>query len=544
MRAPVLLRNVGANKNHFVRLDLTGLADNKTALGVKVEVFANGLWQKWELAGASGYQTQAPPQILVGLGQAPGIDLLRILWPTGVLQDEIDLPRQQVIAMKEADRRGSSCPVLFAWDGHKYKFVTDVIGAAVVGHWFTPTRRNTPNPGEWVKIDGANVAPVNGKISVRFMEPMEEVNYIDQLRMVAVDHPESVEVNPDERFLDDPPFASGRVVASAGTRLPVGAWDGEGRDVLDQLSRRDHVFASGFKALPYDGFANLHALTLDLGEIEAERAAAAADDRLRELLQRDIALCRVAGGVEGDSAIRRGGAARWHMAADRRRCRISRRPGAHDRGGPDGQAAGGHAAHPADDEFADLLGPGADRSEREMPRRATTEVPLAAATLHFRGYPKQIEGASPGDLDYDYNLVSLSGPFQRERGNYTHFGDVTRCSRALTIVSSIFGSGEEIAAEFDASKSACAACALEARLLFLCQWVREGHGLVGCVAIHRGADAVPRNDRLSLSGAGKISRRCGRARLPVELERPVRLGRAGALLPVRLSAAARGATGG
>ena len=154
---PVLLRNVGANKNHFVRLDLTGFADNKTALGVKVEVFANGLWQKWELAGASGYQTQAAPQILVGLGEAEGIDLLRILWPTGVLQDEIDLPHQPVIAMKEADRRGSSCPVLFAWDGHKYKLVTDVIGAAVVGHWFTPTRRNTPNPGEWIKVDGAQM---------------------------------------------------------------------------------------------------------------------------------------------------------------------------------------------------------------------------------------------------------------------------------------------------------------------------------------------------------------------------------------------------
>ncbi len=224
---PVLLRNVGGNKNHSVRLDLTGFADNKTAIGAKVEVFASGHWQKWELAGASGYQTQGPPQILVGLGDAEGIDLLRILWPTGVLQDEIDLPHQPVIAMKEADRRGSSCPVLFAWNGHKYKLVTDVIGAAVVGHWFTPTRRNTPNPGEWIKVDGAQLAPVNGKLSLRFMEPMEEVNYIDQLRLVAVDHPENVEVNPDERFLDDPPFASGRVVASAGARLPVGAWDGE-----------------------------------------------------------------------------------------------------------------------------------------------------------------------------------------------------------------------------------------------------------------------------------------------------------------------------
>ena len=139
-----------------MRLDLAGLADNKTALGSKIEIFANGHWQKWELAGASGYQTQAPPQILVGLGDSTGIDLLRILWPTGVLQDEIDLPKTQVIAMKEADRRGSSCPVLFAWDGHKYRLVTDVIGAAVVGHWFTPQRRNIPNPGEWIKVDGAH----------------------------------------------------------------------------------------------------------------------------------------------------------------------------------------------------------------------------------------------------------------------------------------------------------------------------------------------------------------------------------------------------
>ena len=300
---PVLLRNVGGNKNHSVRLDLTGFADNKTALGVKVEVFASGHWQKWELAGASGYQTQGPPQILVGLGDAEGIDLLRILWPTGVLQDEIDLPHTPVIAMKEADRRGSSCPVLFAWNGHKYKLVTDVIGAAVVGHWFTPTRRNTPNPGEWIKVDGDALAPVNGKMSLRFMEPMEEVNYIDQLRLIAVDHPENVEVNPDERFLDDPPFASGRVVASEGARLPVGAWDGEGRDVLEPLSRRDHRFASGFTPLPYDGFANLHALDSGFGSDGREVPAAAADDRLCELLQRDFALCRVAGGREADLAV-------------------------------------------------------------------------------------------------------------------------------------------------------------------------------------------------------------------------------------------------
>ncbi len=448
---PILLRNIGANKNHFVRLDLTGLADNKTAIGVKVEVFASGLWQKWELPGSSGYQTQAAPQILVGLGQAPRIDLLRILWPTGVLQDEIDLPQQQVIAMKEADRRGSSCPVLFVWDGHRYKFVTDVIGAAVVGHWFTPARRNIPNPGEWVKVDGDDVASVNGKASVRFMEPMEEVNYIDQLRLIAVDHPADVDVNPDERFLDNPPFASGRVVASSGVRLPAGAWDGEGRDVLALLSRRDRQYASGFTPLPYDGFANLHALTLDLGQIKQGAP-------LRLLMT---------GYVNYFSATSLYAA--WQAG-------LQEIPPYVEAQRPDGSwlRIPGDAGFPAGLErtiVIDLTGklpPGTRRirlmtnlqifwdqvliDQSTSARFRTTEAPLSSATLRFRGYPKEVDLPSPGDLTYDYNLVSLTGSYQHERGSYTHMGDVTPLLKNIDNRFAIFGSGEEIAAEFDIAK--------------------------------------------------------------------------------------------
>jgi Tfp pilus assembly protein PilF len=452
---PILLHNVGANKNHFVRLDLAGLADNKTAIGVKVEIFSNGYWQKWEMAGASGYQTQAAPQLLVGLGDGEKVDLLRILWPTGVLQDEIDLPRlsdgRPVIAMKEADRRGSSCPVLFAWDGHKYKLVTDVIGAAVVGHWFTPTRRNIPNPGEWIKVDGSQAQPVNGKLSLRFMEPMEEVNYVDQLRLVAIDHPEGVEVNPDERFLDDPPFASGRVVASAAARLPLGAWDGEGHDVLAQVSRRDHTFASGFTPTPYDGFANLHPFTLDLGEINHGTP-------LRLLMT---------GYVNYFSASSLYGA--WQSGVKPISPYVEAQL-------PDGSWVRilDDAGFPAGLErtiVVDLTGklPAGARRIRlttnlevfwdqvlvdnaPEPATVSTEVPLALATLHFRGYPTQIEGRSPGDLDYDYNRVSLTGPFQHQRGNYTRMGDVTELVRGIDNRMVIFGSGEEIATEFDVTR--------------------------------------------------------------------------------------------
>jgi tetratricopeptide (TPR) repeat protein len=449
---PVLLRNVGGNKNHSVRLDLSGYADNKTAIGVKVEIFAQGHWQKWELAGSVGYGTQPAPQILAGLGDADHVDLLRILWPTGVLQDEIDLPKGPVIAMKEADRRGSSCPVLFAWDGHKYKLVTDVIGAAVVGHWFTPARRNIPNPGEWIKVDGAQLKSVDGKLSLRFIEPMEEVNYIDQLRLVAVDHPANVEVNPDEKFLDDPPFASGRMVASEGARLPAGAWDGEGHDVLDVLSRRDHKFASGFTATPYDGFANLHALTLDLGSVEA-------DEPLRLLMT---------GYVNYFSATSLYAA--WQAGVKP----VSPYVEAQLADGSWQRITPGEAGFPAGLErttVIDLTGkvPAGVRKIRlmsnleiywdqvlidqsEHAEARTAEVPLSGATLHFRGYPKQMEGASPGDLDYDYDRVSLTGPFQHQRGNYTRFGDVTELLKGIDDRYVIFGSGEEIATEFDAAK--------------------------------------------------------------------------------------------
>ncbi len=449
--APVLLRNVGANKNHFVRVDLSGYADNKTAIGSKVEIFANGQWQKWELAGASGLATQAPPQLLVGLGDADHIDLLRILWPTGILQDEIDLPHTPVIAMKEADRRGSSCPVLFAWDGHKYKLVTDVIGAAVVGHWFTPTRKNIPNSGEWIKVDGDRLASVDGKLSLRFIEPMEEVNYIDQLRLVAVDHPEDVEVNPDERFLDDPPFASGRVVASKGARLPVGAWDGQGRDVLDLLSRRDHRFASGFTATPYDGFANVHLLTLDLGDVKSSAPLKLLMTGYVNYFSATSLYAAWQAGIKPISP---------YVEAER----------------PDGtwMKIPGEAGFPAGLErtiVVDLTGklPAGTRKIRLVSNLEiywdqvlidnsteaethTTEVPLALATELFRGYPTQIDGKSPGDLDYDYDRVSLTGPFQHQRGSYTHLGDVTALVRGVDDRYAIFGSGEEIATEFDAAK--------------------------------------------------------------------------------------------
>ncbi|MGB0123496.1 MAG: FG-GAP-like repeat-containing protein [Silvibacterium sp.] len=447
---PVVLLNIGGSKNHSIRIDLTGLADNKTAIGTKVEVFADGLWQKFEVAGASGYLGQNAGEIIAGLGQTDHVDVVRLLWPTGVPQDEIDLDPNKLVALKELDRRGSSCPVLFAWDGTRYKFISDVIGAAVVGHWVSPAATNEADPDEWIKVDGADLKARNGLYSLRFGEPMEEINFIDQVRLVAIDHPDGTEVYPDERFLSEAPFASGKtVVISPSAHPPVGAWDDKGRDVRAVLAKRDHQYVRDFTNLSYAGYANMHSLTLDLG-------AWTRQNPLRLLMH---------GYIEYFSASSMYAA--WQAG-------LQPVPPYVEAQMPDGSWKRiindmGFPAGLPRTIVVDLTGKlpaGArkirlttnlqiywdqalvDNGPSEAANVRQIEMPLARARLAFRGYPQQVEGATPGDLTYNYERISATGPFQWQRGSYTHYGNVTPLLKTIDNHYVIFGSGEEIDAEF------------------------------------------------------------------------------------------------
>jgi len=108
-------------------------------------------------------------------------------------------------------------------------------------------------------------------LSFRFMEPMEETVYLDQVRLVAIDHPATYEVFPNERFVSAPPFPEFRVIASRDAHVPLGAWDDHGNDVLALISKRDRKYVTGFEELPFAGFAKLHWLELDLGEWDAKK---------------------------------------------------------------------------------------------------------------------------------------------------------------------------------------------------------------------------------------------------------------------------------
>jgi hypothetical protein len=78
----------------------------------------------------------------------------------------------------------------------------------------------------------------------------------------------------------------------------------------------------------------------------------------------------------------------------------------------------------------------------------TTELPLTRATLAFRGYPQQIDGHTPGDLTYNYQRISATGPFLPHRGAYTRYGDVTPLLHHIDDQFVIFGTGEDMDLEF------------------------------------------------------------------------------------------------
>jgi len=90
-RPPVLLKNVGGNKNPSLQLALAGDPDNHLGIEARVEIFAGAGRQTFQVPGASGYLSQGPSEMSIGLGGENSADVVRVIWPSGAVQDEIEV---------------------------------------------------------------------------------------------------------------------------------------------------------------------------------------------------------------------------------------------------------------------------------------------------------------------------------------------------------------------------------------------------------------------------------------------------------------------
>ena len=257
------IRNI-TDSGSWIRINLTGLNSNRDAIGTKVEVKTENRLQKRELRS-----NDANSELVFGLASSDSVEFLRILWPGGVRQTELATNGNQEINIKELDRKGTSCPILYAWDGSDFRFVTDILGGAIIGYQTGAGTFNYPDSDEYVSL-GA-IEPLDGNYTLKITNQLEEVIYIDALELIAVDHPKNVSVYPNERLLSSPPYPEFKLYSLADFRSPSTAVDDNGNSLIDAIKKIDDKWYDRFEVTDIHGYADPHYIELeweDLGSIK------------------------------------------------------------------------------------------------------------------------------------------------------------------------------------------------------------------------------------------------------------------------------------
>jgi len=259
-----VLRNDGGNLNNYIVVRLAALRtgsgkNNYFGIGAKVEVKAGALNQT---------RVMSDPIAHFGLGNQERADLVRVVWSNGVAQNWFNPEKNQTI-MEDQTLKGS-CPWLYAWNGKEYEFFTDVLWTSALGMPLGIMGKEMSyafphSSKEYFKIHGEKLQVKNGRYSLQFTSELWEASYVDQIKLLAVDHPDSVDIFVDEKFTP-PPFPAFRIYAVADKRLPVSARDGQGNGVLQKIADEDGEYVSLTPA-KYQGVTEPHDLILDLGDL-------------------------------------------------------------------------------------------------------------------------------------------------------------------------------------------------------------------------------------------------------------------------------------
>ncbi len=99
-----LFRN-DSRVGHWISVRLVGTVSNRDGAGAKITVRAAGRTVYREMSLNSGFGSTNSPEVEIGLGDAPRVESLTVLWPSGILQELRDLPANQSIVVREEGKR-------------------------------------------------------------------------------------------------------------------------------------------------------------------------------------------------------------------------------------------------------------------------------------------------------------------------------------------------------------------------------------------------------------------------------------------------------
>jgi tetratricopeptide (TPR) repeat protein len=239
-------------------VNLTARVSNRSVAGARIDVRAGSLLRRVETSIAT--PAAAPSGILFGLGARERADVVRIEWPSGIVQAEPIEPstdRTRRVDITELDRKPSSCPYLYTWNGSRFEFVTDFLGGGEMGYWLAPGVRNVPDPEEYVRIREDQLVARDGRYELRVTNELEEALFIDRLSLIAVTHRDGTEVYPNEGLFA-PPFPGHRLTVTRGALVPDEVVDEHGHDVRAQVVAVDRRAPADFSHERFRGYAADH----------------------------------------------------------------------------------------------------------------------------------------------------------------------------------------------------------------------------------------------------------------------------------------------
>ena len=449
-----LLRNDLGNSNLAVNVQLRGLGagsgkNNAFGIGTRLQLRAGDLYQT---RVATSRRTH------FGLGPHLKADVLRIEWPNGVPQT-VYIPGSDETVVEREMLKGS-CAFAYTWDGTRFRFVTDAMWRSALGmplglmgstSAFAPAGASQ----EYVRIPGDALKPRDGRYVLQLTEELWETAYADEVRLVAVDHPDSIDVFVDERFVPPGPVTL-RTFDVSRRELPRSAVDEHGMDVLPALRESDDVYVSNFTPTRYQGVVEPHDLVLDLGD-----SAGAPDTYLflRGWIYPTDASINVALGQQSAIALSspslevRDARGRWRTAV----------------------ASLGFPSGKDKTMVTDLAGkfPTKDhhvrirtnmqiywdqafvaRAPKSPSVKLTTLTPVSAE-LHERGFSRMYrKGGRYGPYWFAYDDVTKDSPWRPIGGAFTRYGDVLPLLRGPDDMYVIMAPGDETTIEFDARSEA------------------------------------------------------------------------------------------
>lgn len=444
-----VLENQGGNQNHWIDVRLLAAQVKGGAASPSGRVNQYGIGSLLEMRSGADYQalTVRDTTTHFGLGSSDAADAIRVIWTNGIPQSILQ-PTADTLVTERQTLKGS-CPYLYAWDGERYMFVTDLLWAAPIGLQ-TPHGQIMPDrPWEYIKVPGHMVAEVDGQYRFRITEELWEAAYFDQVELIAVDHPSEVEVYTNEKV--GPPTIAQRGLHLVGDKiLPTVAIDSQGRDVRDLLAEQDDRYVKAFDRKIVQGWTEPHFIELEFDGLEdasqlnlfltgwiyptdtSINVGLAEDDSASgprppyiESLDSDgnwvetIPFTGFPGGKTKTVAIDISQA----FAGDMHRLRIVT----------------------SNEIYWDAAFITREPAKAEV---RETSLTMTSAELVFRGFSSTTEHPGLGPERYNYGEVSLLPKWPPMQGRFTRYGDVLPLLESTDSQLVVLGSGDEIALSF------------------------------------------------------------------------------------------------